>query len=348
MGCSASGGKQQESSAPPAYAQNPYQQQPAAQDQQGPDHAPEPAQYVPPPPGPAQHNPQQFGWGAAGNQVRIQAPNQNDPPFMQTVAPSGTTWGQYVRTGSSFVNPMNGFLSGPWAECVAWAVIFEHSNDWESMPQYADDGVVGGVLTALEESLEGRPNKDEIMAAAQRLEDASHALAERGEPLPAIHQVVTVPSNATPGQPVKIENPQTPGTYMTVNVPPNAQPGQQIVAQTPVQPAKTGGFSTGGKIALAAGGAVAAGALAAGVYYGTVGGGAEGFMGDMGAAGDWAGDAVGDAGGALGEAGDAIGDAVGGVDFEGFAGDAGDVVGEFGGEAIEWMGGAGDMLADLF
>eukprot|EP00929_Paragymnodinium_shiwhaense_P100502 TRINITY_DN6285_c0_g2_i4.p1 TRINITY_DN6285_c0_g2~~TRINITY_DN6285_c0_g2_i4.p1 ORF type:complete len:151 (-),score=22.23 TRINITY_DN6285_c0_g2_i4:151-603(-) len=40
--------------------------------------------------------------------VIIEPPNPSDPPFMQTAAPGGTTWGQYVRTGSSFVDPRTG------------------------------------------------------------------------------------------------------------------------------------------------------------------------------------------------------------------------------------------------
>lgn len=277
---------------------------------------------------------------------------------MQTVAPSGTSWSQYVRTGSSFVDPRTGFLAGPWAECIAWAVIFEHTNDWQSMPQYAADGVVGGVLQALESTLGGNPNRNNVMDAANRLEDASHQLAEQGRPLPAINQCVTVPQDAVPGQNIRIENPQTPGTYMTVQVPPNAQPGQQILAPAPVQPQQNGKWSTGAKVGMAAGGAVAVGALAGAAYYGTVGGGIDGFTGDMAAAGDFAGGAAGDAadwaGGAAGDAADWAGGAAGDVadwapgaaDAAGdWAGGAAGDVGEFAGEAF---GGAEDFIMDMF
>jgi len=286
------------------------------------------------------------GWG--NQKVIIEAPNPADPPFMQTAAPSGTTWGQYVRTGSSFVDPRTGFLAGPWAECIAWAVVFEHNNDWSSMPQYAADGVVGGVLQALERTGRG----PDVMQAAQRLEDASHALAERGEPLPAINQCVTLPSNAVPGQPVKIANPQAPGTYMTVQVPPNAQPGQQIMTPAPCQPTKTG-TGTGTKLAYAAGGAVVAGGVAAAVYYGTSGGGVDGFVGDMGAAGGAIGDAVGgiDAGGIAGDAGAMagdVGDAVAGVDWAGGADAAGDWGGMAMADAGEFGADAVDEIMNLF
>ena len=38
----------------------------------------------------------------------------------------GTTWGQHVRAGSSFVDPKTGLLAGPWAECVAWAAMIQN------------------------------------------------------------------------------------------------------------------------------------------------------------------------------------------------------------------------------
>eukprot|EP00428_Durinskia_dybowskii_P001002 CAMPEP_0170301142 /NCGR_PEP_ID=MMETSP0116_2-20130129/50824_1 /TAXON_ID=400756 /ORGANISM="Durinskia baltica, Strain CSIRO CS-38" /LENGTH=312 /DNA_ID=CAMNT_0010552951 /DNA_START=68 /DNA_END=1002 /DNA_ORIENTATION=- len=261
-----------------------------------------------------------MGWGAPGAQVRVQPPNPNDPAFMQTVSPAGTTWGQYVRTGASFVDPKTGYLAGPWAECIAWAVIFEHSHAWKTMPQYQRDGVVGGVLNALEATLQGNPNKNRVMEAAQRLEDDSHALMNQGRQLPAIQQCVKLPQNAVPGKVIRLENPQTPGTYMTVQVPPNAQPGQPILTATPVQPNKNGKMSTGGKVALVAGGAVAAGALAAGVYYGTSGGGLDGLAGDVsGAAGAIGADgALDTVGGAVSGAAGAVGDwAPGAIDTAG-------------------------------
>mmetsp|Transcript_35282 Transcript_35282/g.77073 ORF Transcript_35282/g.77073 Transcript_35282/m.77073 type:complete len:293 (-) Transcript_35282:208-1086(-) len=271
---------------------------------------------------------------------RIQPPNPEDPPFMQTASPSGMSWGQYVKNGNSFVDPDTGFLAGPWAECIAWGVIFEHTNDWGAMPEYAADGVVGGILQALEVSCGRNPD---TMAAAQRLEDASHELAERGQPLPAIKQAVKLPPNAVPGQPCKVPHPQMPGAYQTITVPPGSQPGQTITTTAPVQPTKTGktGMSTGSKVAFAAGGAVAVGAAAGVAYYATQGGGFDGFVGDMGSAGGAIGGAAGGAaewaGGAAGTAGEWAG---------GAAGTAGDWAGGAAGDVAEWSGGAAGDVAE--
>lgn len=310
MGCGSSSDGQKQGMQPQPSQSMPYQQMPGAGN---------------------------YGWGAPMHQVVVQPPNDADPAFMQTVAPSGTTWGQYVRTGSSFIDPRTGHLGGPWAECISWAVIFEKTNEWSSMPQYKDDGVVGGVLAALESSLGANPKKDQVMEAAVKLENDSQALCENGTAMPQINQMVTLPQNAVPGSLVQVQNMQTPGTMMTVNVPPNAQPGQQIMAAAPVQPNASGGMSTGGKVALAAGGAVAAGALAAGVYYGVGGGGGmDGFVGDAGAVADSAGDAAGSAADWAGDAAGDVGD---------WAGTAVADVGEFGGEAIDDVGG---FIEDLF
>lgn len=269
---------------------------------------------------PGQMGAGQHGWGQPGAQVRVAPPDPNDPPFMKTIAPSGTTWSQYVRTGASFVDPQSGYLAGPWAECVSWGVVFEHTNDWASIPEYAADGPVGGILQALEQFLSGNPRKQDYMNAANRLEEASHALADNGQELPAIRQVVTVPQGATPGQMCRVENPQTPGTYMQVQVPQNAQAGQPMLAPAPVQPNKEGngkkGMSTGAKVGFALGGAALIGGCA---YAGAMAGEAGHFDGAI--------DAMG-AEGAL----DAVGE--GAMD-----------VGEFAGEGL---GDAGDFLMDLF
>jgi len=238
------------------------------------------------------------GWGATGDQVKVQPPNPSDPPFMKTAAPSGTTWGQYVRTGQSFVDPANGFLSGPWAECISWGCVFEHTNDWSNMPEYAADGPIGGILQALEQTLQGQQNKAQIMGAASKLEDASHALAERGEPLPAIRQVVVLPADAVPGQTCTVMNSQTPGTSMQVKCPQNGQPGQQVLAPAPQQPnAKGHGMSTGAKVGFALGGAALIGGCA---YAGAMAGEAGAFDGAIDVGGDVCED-IGDFGGDAGD-----------------------------------------------
>lgn len=255
------------------------------------------------------------GWGVPGNQVVVQPPNPNDPPFMKTACPSGTTWSQYCRTGGTFIDPQSGYLSGPWAECISWGCVFEHTNDWSSMPEYAADGPIGGILQALEATLAGNPNKDQFMQAASRLEDASHALAENGQPLPAIRQVVTLPPNVQPGQVCTVQNPQTPGTTMQIQAPPNAAPGKQVLAPAPQQPNKKGhGMSTGAKVGFALGGAALIGGAA---YAGAMAGEAGYFDGAIDAASpavesgiDVGGDVIQDVGDWGGDAAESMGDAI--------------------------------------
>lgn len=309
--------------------------------------AEQPAQQAPPPQ--PQQSPPQMQGGGGGNAFgpMIQAPNPNDPPFMQTAAPSGMSWSQYCQGARSFVDPKSGFLGGAWAECIAWGVVFEHNNAaiWDGNPQWTNcgGGPVGGILIALERACGGR---QDIMEAANRLEDASHALADAGQPLPAIQQAVKLPANAVPGQQVTVGHPQMPGAYQKITVPPGGQPGQTIMTQAPVQPTQAGktGMSTGSKVAFAAGGVVAVGAAAGVAYYATQGGGWDGFTGDMASAGGWAEGAAGDAGAwAEGAASDAGGWAEGSAApwLEGATGDVGD-----------WTTGAaedaGGFLEDLF
>jgi hypothetical protein len=198
-------------------------------------------------------------------------------------------------------------------------VVFEHTNpNWNSMPEYQANGPAGGVIDAMMAQLGNNPNKGNIQAAMDKLEAASHALAESGQPLPAIKQVVTLPQNAVPGQQCRVANPQTPGTYMNVQVPQNAQPGQPIMTQAPVQPNQQGngkkGMSTGAKVGFALGGAALVGGCA---YAGAMAGEAGAFDGAIDAAPD-----------VLDGAGDAA------MDVGDFAGDA--------------FGDAGDFLTDLF
>jgi len=166
---------------------------------------------------------------------------------MQTVAPSGTTWGQYVRTRSSFVDPKTGFLSGPWGECIAWAVIYEHAVNWDKMPQYPEDGVVGPVLKAFEEVVRRHPSlkKANLIKAADMLEDAAHEMAMSGLSMPDIKQVVLTPKTALPGDLVRCENPQAPGSTVMVKVAPSALPELPMLLATPVQPSKSGLLHSG-------------------------------------------------------------------------------------------------------
>ena len=55
--------------------------------------------------------------------------------FMGTAAPNGKPWLEYCRGGEPEISSGN-FIVGPWGECLAWAVIYEHQNKWEDDPQY--------------------------------------------------------------------------------------------------------------------------------------------------------------------------------------------------------------------
>ena len=47
---------------------------------------------------------------------------------METAAPTGATWSQYVQTAPINIAPTTGLLAGPWAECIAYAVLYEHTS----------------------------------------------------------------------------------------------------------------------------------------------------------------------------------------------------------------------------
>merc|ERR1719464_2458891 len=129
------------------------------------------------------------------------------------------------------------------------------------MPQYPPEGVVGGVLSALEEMLNNKPNIDRAfrpnckanpnavtaLDAAEKLEDASHEFASNGTPMPPIHQVVILPKSIITGQYARCENPQLPGTFILVKVPARAQPDHKVIVPVPAQPNKTGQLNVGGQ-----------------------------------------------------------------------------------------------------
>lgn len=68
--------------------------------------------------------------------------------FMRTQAPNGQAWEAY--TGNQTPNTdSNGFVCGPWGECIHYAVQFEcQQPQWQSMPEYQDDGPAGQVIAA--------------------------------------------------------------------------------------------------------------------------------------------------------------------------------------------------------
>lgn len=191
-GCSSSShvGQQQPPSQPPQY-QRPLQlhsQQVYLQPQfqqygayQGP---------------PLQH---QSPWPQAT--VSVAPPVLDEAPFMRTAAPSGLSWAEHTRGVTPQLDPSTGFIVGPWAECIHWGVVFEHTNDWSSIPQYAAHGPVGGILLALERSLQGHPDLRGLMQAADRLEQACHRMANQGQlhgaPVPAASSAAPTGAAAT-------------------------------------------------------------------------------------------------------------------------------------------------------
>jgi len=120
-------------------------------------------------------------------QQRLQQQPQFIPqtPFMCTASPSGMPWSQYVQKGALSVDPSTGHLTGPWAECICHCVRFEHSSNWQSMPEYMDgEGPVGGMLSALAMVVADRTDSQQLMAAANALEEAAHRSVECSWPLP--------------------------------------------------------------------------------------------------------------------------------------------------------------------
>jgi len=252
---------------------------------------------------------------------------------MCTAAPSGVSWAQYVRMGgASYIDSRTGLLAGPWAECLSWGVRFEHSADWSSMPEYVgQDGPVGGILTAFEVSLVGRPDGRDLLDAARRLEEASHAAEAEGRPLPGLQ------TSAADGMPIpggqgfeqqlpfgqqKVYSPQPPyGQQLPFGQ--QAMYGQQPAYGEPYgygaqqlyqQPSAMGGptlleqqhhqstgMGTGAKVAMAAAGGLAlgAGAFYAGEHLDEIGQA-------MGDAGQWVAGAAEDVGGFVGDAVDDV------------------------------------------
>jgi len=226
------------------------------------------------------------------------------PPFLMTTAPTGARWAEYVKCGSIHVDPSSGLLAGPWAECICWGVRFEHSSNWQMMPEYsAGDGPVGGIMAALEAAVAQHHDSQQILAAANLLEEVAHSAANAGRPLPLID---TVTSGAVmPGSylqqghfeqteysqysssaqypsapsaynhfgqaPPQYSQPGFPGNYQSQYGPtpgygdqaPYGGPGPTLLQQHS-QSQGGGGMGTGAKVAMAAAGGLAAGV---GGYY---------------------------------------------------------------------------------
>lgn len=317
-------------------------------------------QYGQPQPGYVAHEAPQTPYGQFAKPASAAATHAKSPfPFMNTLAPNGLPWTQYVEQPGTSVCDSTGHLVGPWAECISSGVQLEHSRNWQSMPEYAaGNGPVGGVLDALNSAFASHPQRQRFVEAAERLEEAAHAAAERGQPLPGLGRSDGYIQGAQSFQQqqspyVGMSGPLT-GQHAQQQLPPMGQPmlaqqqlpygqaagnpytsSQHVAQQQQTYPTLLGqqqqppGSTGGGKFgAVAAGvGGVAAGALGGymlaqhGSEVGSALGDATGWMGDRGGdALQWAGGAAQDVGGFLEGAGEGA---------LGWAGEAAHDVGEF-------------------
>ncbi|CAJ1400649.1 unnamed protein product [Effrenium voratum] len=107
--------------------------------------------------------------------------------FMGTLAPNGKAWSEYC-VGQPELG--TGMVLGPWGECLAWAVAYEHrSPEWHKDPQYREMGPVGSVIQAMMEKASDQM-APKVQAAAEELEVYCREAAEQGRPLPVINQEV--------------------------------------------------------------------------------------------------------------------------------------------------------------
>ena len=67
--------------------------------------------------------------------------------FMDTAAPGGTSWANFCQPHPVVVDPSTGMISGPWGECLAWAVAYEQQNPgWHQDPRFQAEGPAGQVI----------------------------------------------------------------------------------------------------------------------------------------------------------------------------------------------------------
>jgi hypothetical protein len=138
--------------------------------------------------------PQQFGQPMYGQpqpgygQPQYGQPQQAYRGFLATAAPNGQPWGAYCQMQQAFVTPQ-GYVGGPWGECIAWSKIFEFQNPGAIQdPQY-EGGPTGQVIQFLVDNAPGNM-KQKLEQAADKLEEACDQCGNSGRPLPII--------NATP------------------------------------------------------------------------------------------------------------------------------------------------------
>ncbi|CAE7308289.1 slc44a5 [Symbiodinium natans] len=139
----------------------------------------------------------QGGAGGAGGAEGTQLTSQPGG-FMSTAAPNGKSWSELeLKTaGSDYcgrtepeIGP-NGSLTGRWAECLAWAVVFEHQDtSWERDPRYqtGSGGPAGSVIEAAIAKAPASKVRD-IGKAADALEDECRLAVREKRPLPVINE----------------------------------------------------------------------------------------------------------------------------------------------------------------
>ncbi|CAL1139315.1 unnamed protein product [Cladocopium goreaui] len=112
-------------------------------------------------------------------------PYGSAPGFMGTAAPNGQYWSQYCH-GEPEISSGN-FIVGPWGECLAWAVVYEHQNQWENDPDYRELGPVGGVIRAMMERA-ADDQAQAVQSAAEELEVYCKEAIRQDKPLPVINE----------------------------------------------------------------------------------------------------------------------------------------------------------------
>mmetsp|Transcript_43797 Transcript_43797/g.81763 ORF Transcript_43797/g.81763 Transcript_43797/m.81763 type:complete len:631 (+) Transcript_43797:60-1952(+) len=162
-----------------AYGQNPYWQA-----------APAPAAGGMPPSGPytsyVQGSPMAY---PAAFQSGAGFPGVSQRGFMETAAPSGAPWGEVLRAADVIVDPNTGMVVGPWGECLAWAVAYEHQNPgWQDDPRFRE----GPAQQVIEAMVQRAPESmtPAIMQGAEILEESCHQAVRSGQPVPLINQRV--------------------------------------------------------------------------------------------------------------------------------------------------------------
>lgn len=110
--------------------------------------------------------------------------------FMNTAAPTGVSWANFCQQHEVVVDPSTGMISGPWGECLAWAVAYEKQNPgWHQDPRFQVEGPAGQVIGEI--SAKANPAAlPQVVEAAERLEEACQQAIQHGQPLPLIHRRV--------------------------------------------------------------------------------------------------------------------------------------------------------------